>query len=609
MRAKEADHRRQTQAWVWYDWANSAFATTILAAVLPVYYSSVAGSSLSSPAEATRYYTLTLSASVLVVALLSPVLGAAADEAGMRKRLLIIFMVVGVVATVGLFGVGEGDWLAASILFGIGRIGFGASNVFYDSLLPHVAEPDELERVSARGYAFGYLGGGLLLSINVAAIFALPDDDLGARLSMLSVGVWWAVFSIPLIRFVPEPPGLGNRSIRAALRSSVGDAVVTLRGLADLPDLRRFLVAFLIYNDGINAVITVAAIYGSELGFGAIELILAILVVQFVGIPYSLAFGSLITTDRVRRRFLTGFLVANIVLLPVVGIGARLFADPDVTGAAPADFGTEGVIDLDTSSSPVSFDWTGQSVEVTHETGPNHGDIAVIVDGDPLVDDDGDLFVIDGSNPTERSGETETIELDAPGDHRLTLRLVSGTGNDFGIESIEILPPPRSSSIPRILAIIGATQLAAVLIAAVVSRKLIVRFADAMTTKTAITMALVAYSVIAVWGFALDSVAEFWLLAWMVAVCQGGSQALSRALFARLIPESRSGEFFGFFSILSKFASILSPLLFVLSVTIFGSSRPAVLALVVFFATGIRLLRSVDVERGRALAGRLGLIG
>ncbi len=594
---------------MFYDWANSAFATTILAAVLPVYYSSVAGATLSSPAAATRSYTLTLSASVLVVALLSPVLGAAADEAGWRKRLLVIFMVIGVVATVGLFGIGEGDWLAASILFGIGRIGFGASNVFYDSLLPHVAKADELERVSARGYAFGYLGGGLLLSLNVVAIFALPDDDLGARLSMASVGLWWAVFSIPLIRFVPEPPGLGNRSIRSALRSGVADAIVTVRGLADLPDLRRFLVAFLIYNDGINAVITVAAIYGSELGFGAIELILAILVVQFVGIPYSLLFGSLMTTDRLRRRFLTGFLVANIVLLPVVGIGARLFAAPDVTGAAPAAFGTEGPVVIATSSSPLSFDWTGQSIEVTHETGPDHGDIAVIVDGDPLVDDDGELFVIDGSNPTVRTGETETIELDAPGDHRITLQLVSDTGSAFGIESIEILPPPRSSSIPTILVIIGATQVAAVLAAAVLSRGPLAAFADAMTTKTAITLALVAYSVIAVWGFALDSVVEFWLLAWMVAVCQGGSQALSRALFARLIPDSRSGEFFGFFSILSKFASILSPLLFVLSVTIFDSSRPAVLALVVFFVTGIHLLRSVDVERGRALAERLSLIG
>ncbi len=606
--AKEDLYRERVRAWVFYDWANSAFATTILAAVLPVYYSTVAGSTLASPAAATRYYTLTLSASVLIVAILSPILGAAADEAGWRKRFLLIFATIGIVATISMFGIGEGDWLIASILFAIARIGFGTSNVFYDSLLPHVARADDIDRVSARGYAFGYLGGGLLLTGNVIAIFALPDDNFGVRLSLASVGIWWALFSMPLIRSVPEPPGLGTRSVLEAVRSGVGDTITTLRGLGELPDLKRFLIAFLIYNDGINAVITVAAIYGAELGFGAIELTLAILLVQFVGIPYSLLFGSLLSADRVRRRFLTAFVIANIVLLPAAGIGARLFTPSDVSGVSLDGFVEEGVVEIDRASSPVVFGWSGQSIEVTYDTGPDNGDIAVLVDGNPYLDDDGELFVIDTDNPTDRTGESEVIELDAAGDHQVTLQLISGSGERFRIESIEVLPPPRSSSIPTILVLIAATQLVAAVAAAIFGRRF-TGLADGLTTKGAITIALVAYSVIAVWGFALDSVVEFWFLAWLVAVCQGGSQALSRSLFTRLIPERRSGEFFGFFSVVSKFASFISPLVFVLSITIFDSSRPAVLFLLVFFVAGIYLLRSVDVERGRDVARRLSDVG
>ncbi len=608
MATKEDQYRERVRAWVFYDWANSAFATTILAAVLPVYYATVAGSTLSSPAQATRYYTLTLSLSVLIVAILSPVLGAAADEAGWRKRFLLIFATIGIVATISMFGIGDGDWLMASVLFAIARVGFGTSNVFYDSLLPHVARAEDIDRVSTRGYAFGYLGGGLLLAGNVVAIFALPDDNLGVRLSFVSVGIWWALFATPLIRSVPEPPGLGTRRVVDAVKSGVSDAIVTLRGLGELPDLQRFLIAFLIYNDGINAVITVAAIYGAELGFGALELTLAILLVQFVGIPYSLVFGSLLTADRVRRRFLTAFVIANIVLLPTAGIGARLFAASDVSGASLDGFVEEGLVEIDNTTSPVTFRWNGQSLQVTYDAGPSHGDIAVLVDGEPLVDDDGELVVIDTDNSTVRTGESEVIELANAGSHLVTLQVISGSGDQFRIESIEVLPPPRSSSIPIILALILITQLVAAAVAAMASRRF-TSLADNLTTKGAITIALVAYCVIAVWGFALDSVVEFWFLAWLVAVCQGGSQALSRSLFTRLIPERRSGEFFGFFSVVSKFASFISPLIFVVSVTIFDSSRPAVLSLAILFIAGIYLLRSVDVDRGRDVARRLSQVG
>lgn len=592
-------YRRRVRAWVTYDWANSAFATTILAAVLPVYYSSVAGATLPSAATATQYYSLTLSASVLVVAVLSPVLGGIADVAGTRKRFLLGFAAVGIVATAGLVGVGVGDWLLASVLFGIGRIGFGGSLVFYDALLPHVARPADLDRISARGYAWGYLGGGILLAANAVAILLLPEDDLGFRLSLLSVAVWWAVFTTPLVRHVPEPPGEGVRRAGSAVAAGFRDTVRTLRSLGRFPDLRRFLFAFLIYNDAINVVIATAAIYGVELGFDPIQLTLAILLVQFVGGPYAMVFGALPdpTVPRRRRRVLTAFVVANIVLLPVTGIGLRLLGPADVTGTPGPPIAAAGSMpDVVADGGDAVLRWTGQSVELTYTAGPDRGELPLRLDGAPLVDG-GDPVVLDAEGPAVHAGEVEAVEVADIGAHELVV-----VGGAEVVTAAEVLPAERSADLAVILGALVAVQLVAGALAVTVLGRLCARLADRMTTRSAILLSLWAYVVVAVWGFALDSVAEFWALAWLVAVSQGGSQALSRSLYARLIPDRRSGEFFGFFSILSKFASFLSPLVFAASVALFASSRPAVLVIGGFFVVGMVLLRGVDTARGEAVA-------
>ncbi|MDH5373809.1 MAG: MFS transporter, partial [Acidimicrobiia bacterium] len=159
----EVTYRKRIRAWTMYDWANSAFATTIMAAVLPAYYSEVAGANLPSAAVATAYWTTTLSISLIIVALISPILGTIADVMRGKKKLLSIFVGVGVLGTGMLVLISTGDWLLASAFFIVGRVGFAAGNVFYDSLLPHVARDEDQDAVSARGYAIGYLGGGLLL--------------------------------------------------------------------------------------------------------------------------------------------------------------------------------------------------------------------------------------------------------------------------------------------------------------------------------------------------------------------------------------------------------------------------------------------------------------
>jgi UMF1 family MFS transporter len=292
------DYSRVINAWCMYDWANSAFATTIMAAVLPTFYSAVAGGSLPGN-TATVYWGYTSSISLLINAVMGPILGAMADYIGAKKRFLALFAALGVFFTSLLVLVGQGQWLLASGLYILGYIGFGGANVFYDSLLPHIAKPEDIDYVSTKGYALGYLGGGILLAINVAMILfwdrlGLSSQEMASRLSFLSVGVWWAVFSIPVLRTVPEPPVHGREAAGLSpLQVAFQRLSTTFGDIRQYRELTKFIVAFWLYNDGIGTIIKMATIYGAEIGIGQTDLIGALLLMQFVGIPFSLMFGRM----------------------------------------------------------------------------------------------------------------------------------------------------------------------------------------------------------------------------------------------------------------------------------------------------------------------------
>ena len=639
-------YRRRITAWTMYDWANSAFATTILAAVLPIYYSQVAGATLPTSAMATAYWGAGLSLSLLIAAVLAPILGTISDISRSKKRFLALFVAIGVIGTGLLVLVQTGDWLMASLIFIVAKVGFNAANVFYDALLPHVARPEDRDRVSTRGYAMGYLGGGILLAINVVMIELLPGT-WGPRLSFVSVALWWALFSLPIFRWVPEPP-------TETAERRVGESVITAsfqRLRATLGDMRRyrelfkFLLAFLIYNDGIGTIIGVAAIYGAELGFGAVELVLALLLVQFVGIPYSLIFGRLPDPTEKRRAFFLAFVLFNLVALPVTGLAAARMLPPTTSGAPqPAFAGTarsagqglhraespflayqgswEAVLisgesigeDTDLSyrvsrelAAEVAFPFEGQRINLTYTTGPQAGIWAVVLDGSPLSDPDtGGPALIDAYSPTPRFDASARFEAGEPGMHTLALRQTGESnplsqGDEFSLVSIEVLPPARQSSLPTILGMILVLEAVGLLLAYLL-RGLARPLADKLTTKSCILLALLVYTVIAIWGFRLDSVVEFWFLAWMVAVVQGGSQALSRSLYSSLSPAAKSGEFFGLFGIMEKFSAILGPIIFAAVAASSGSSRPAVLSIVAFFVVGGYLLTRVNVTEGRRRA-------
>ncbi|MBN2393723.1 MAG: MFS transporter [Anaerolineae bacterium] len=300
--------RQIINAWCMYDWGSSAFSTTIEAAVLPVFFENVIGAHLGGNLP-TVYWGYTNSIALLVSALLAPVLGGIADYMGNKKKLLAGFAGIGILATALLTFMDTGMVWPTLLLFFVGTIGLAASYIFYDSLLPHIAGEDDIDFVSSKGYALGYLGGGILLAVNIVMIMVIwPDSTLGTRLSFLSVAIWWAVFTIPLLQRVPEPPantegiGAGVNPVRASFKR-IGQ---TLSRIRKYSELFKFLIAFWIYNDGIGTVIKMATIYGAEIGIGMIDLIGALLLTQFVGIPFSLLFGKFSHKLGTKRSIMVG---------------------------------------------------------------------------------------------------------------------------------------------------------------------------------------------------------------------------------------------------------------------------------------------------------------
>lgn len=291
---KNTKNRWETLSWVMYDWASSAFATTVLAAVLPIYYSQVAGAEIGAH-TATVYWGYTLSIALFLTAVISPVMGAIADYSGLKKKLLLTFAGIGIFATALLYFVTTGDWFIASLFFIFGNLGFATSEVFYNALLPSVSTPETIDRVSTKGFALGYLGGGILLGINVLMIEFISDTLFATRLCFVSVAIWWAVFTIPLILNVREPEVKTGENLKHVnpLKIAFKRIFVTFGELRRYRELFLFLIAFWVYNDGIGTIIKMATIYGTEIGIDQTSLIGALLMTQFVGIPFTFAFGRL----------------------------------------------------------------------------------------------------------------------------------------------------------------------------------------------------------------------------------------------------------------------------------------------------------------------------
>ncbi|MEZ5514112.1 MAG: MFS transporter [Steroidobacteraceae bacterium] len=406
--------RRPVLAWALYDWANSAFATTVMAGFFPTFFKQF-WSVGADPTESTVRLGLANAAAGFVIALLAPVLGAIADRGGRRKQFLLAWTALGVLATAGLYFVGQGQWQFAVLLFVLGTMGFNGAIVFYDSMLLDVARPAEFDRVSALGFSAGYLGGGLLFAFNVVLTlkpgwFGLAGPAAAVQLSFLSVALWWLLFTIPLVRHVQPQQVVTPLPLARAVRAGIIELRETIRHVAGYRTIVVFLLAYWLYIDAVNTIIKMAIDYGLSLGLPAAGLLAALLLTQFVAFPAALLFGYL--GDR---------------------IGAR-----------------RGIL-----------------------------------------------------------------------------------------------------------------------------------------------IGLAVYIAVTIYAYFLDTVAEFYAMAVVVGLVQGGVQSLSRSLFGQMVPPGKNAEFFGFYNMMGKFATVLGPLLVALVAGITGDSRASILSLVILFVAGALLLLRV----------------
>ncbi len=292
--------------WAIYDWANSAFATTVMAGFFPIFFkqfwSRGADVNLS-----TAELGFGNSIASLLVALMAPILGAIADRGSAKKKFLLFFAYLGALMTAALFFIPEGQWVWAIVFYVIGIIGFSGANIFYDALLPAVADEDHIDFVSGLGFSMGYLGGGLLFLLNVLMTlmpqrFGLPDAATAVRYAFISVAIWWGLFTLGTVLWVPEarhPDSILTRigMLREGLRQLRG----TFRKVRHLNVVFLFLVAYWFYIDGVDTIVRMAVDYGLSLGFASNDLIIALLITQFIGFPAALAFGALGHRWGVRR--------------------------------------------------------------------------------------------------------------------------------------------------------------------------------------------------------------------------------------------------------------------------------------------------------------------
>ena len=313
------ENKRAVWSWAFYDWANSAYSTTVMAGFFPLFFKEY-WADPNNPSQSTFYLGMANSIASMVVAALAPLLGSVADQGSIKKKFLTFFAFLGVIMTGGLWMVAQGNWQMAVLFYVIATIGFASGNVFYDALLPGLVSEERVDAVSSLGFGLGYLGGGLLFLVNVfmylkPEIFGIPDGATAIKLSFLSVAVWWAVFTIPLILFVPEPKNYENIYFNNAIRMGWIQLVQTFKEIRNMKVVGTFLLAYWFYIDGVDTIIRMAVDYGMSLNFPGESLIIALLIVQFVAFPAALIYGWLASKIGAKTGIMVGITAYSFITL------------------------------------------------------------------------------------------------------------------------------------------------------------------------------------------------------------------------------------------------------------------------------------------------------
>jgi UMF1 family MFS transporter len=315
---------KQIVSWAFYDWANSAFATIVLAGFFPLFFKQF-WSAQNSVTESTFQLGVGNALASLVIVMLAPLLGTIADVGNLKKRLLVIFSLLGISMTLGLYFVEQNSWFLAISFFVLASIGFSGSIVFNDALLINVTEEKNYDRVSAFGYAMGYLGGGILFAVNIAMVtkpgwFGFSSANDAIRFSFITVSIWWLVFSIPLWLFVHEDKTVENYSTSQTIYSAIAQLINTFKKINELKTVVLFLLAYWLYIDGVDTIVRMAVDYGLAIGLDGSDLLLALLMTQFIGFPAAIGFGYI--GERIGAK--TGIMLAIVVYLAVTIFAYRM---------------------------------------------------------------------------------------------------------------------------------------------------------------------------------------------------------------------------------------------------------------------------------------------
>lgn len=315
------DSKRSIVAWALYDWANSAFATTVMAGFFPVFFTAYWAVGASTE-QGTFYLGFANSLGSLIVALLAPFLGAIADWGSYKKRLLAFFALLGSVMTASLYILSAGSWPLAVLFYSLGVVGFSGANTFYDALLPFVASEKKVDFVSSLGYSLGYIGGGLLFLVNVLMYlnpswFGIGSQESAIKISFVIVGIWWVVFTIPLLLLVKEEQRAKELTLSQSIRKGLHVTTETIRSFRKLKTIALFLAAYWLYIDGVDTIIRMAVNYGSSLDFPSDSLIIALLITQFVAFPAALGYSAFGKCIGVRQALMVA--IAAYIIIAILG--------------------------------------------------------------------------------------------------------------------------------------------------------------------------------------------------------------------------------------------------------------------------------------------------
>lgn len=521
MQTKPHAFTKAEKSWILYDWANSVYATNMTAAIFPIYYAAVAGD------EGNKWWGLGVSAASLIIAVLAPLLGGFGDRRGMKKKLLAAFLILGVLATALTAFVGSWQWMLIGYV--LSHIGFSGANVFYDAFLTDVATPERMDRVSAWGYAMGYLGGSTIpFVIAILALLATGFSTRAVKFSILLTCVWWAVFSLPLLRHVKQIHYTDAPRSLAAVGQNLRD---TLRRIRADRGLHLFLLAYFFYIDGVNTIISLATNYGATLGLGSIGMILALLVTQLVAVPCSILFS------RLSRRFRSENLIAAAIAVYFVICGVGFFMGRHVE--------------------PYQLAYTAAV------------DKAAAVPSLPSRDEAVARRLI---GDIRDQGKDALAAADRPA----AFYSLGHDGKETGVLG-DVLTRLKDPSNKKYVFSSEASRLAVLQMVEEMKAPLLAFAADEAGEQ--------AYRA----ALRLSS-RLFWLMAVLVGTVQGGVQALSRSFFGKLVPPERSNEYFGFFDIIGKFAAVTGPFLYALFYIATGRASMGLISLMLLFAAGGILL-------------------